>query len=215
MSSWGNNDNAANTPLWAAASVNLAPTRTNVTNLFDNTTMSNWDVVTGGGTEQLANVAIGVFGVDANEADVSSTHTGWVLRKAFEGGRAGRVQEEVLVATSSMFGDSDSTFANTIITITSQPSNNTAIHGNGNTVSFTVGASSSQGFPVTYVWQYNDGVSGWANASTNTQIFLSGTTSTTLVANAKLDSANTWKVRAIATSLDQTATSANATITIL
>jgi hypothetical protein len=49
-------------------------------------------------------VAIGVFGVneteialDANKAN-KPTHTGWVLRTAGTGGRAGRVQTEVIVA---------------------------------------------------------------------------------------------------------------------
>ena len=55
MSSWGNNDNAANVPLWAAASVFLAPTSANTTALFDNVTQDAF----------VANATIGVFGVDA------------------------------------------------------------------------------------------------------------------------------------------------------
>lgn len=212
MSSWGNNDNAANTPLWAAASVNVQPTRANVTSLFDNTTIGNWKQTLGDGSERLANVAIGIFGVDSNEADVSNTHTGWVLRKQFEGGRAGRVQNEVLVATNNMIGDSDTAFANTIVTITTQPVSNSAIHGSGNNITFTVAASSSQGFPVTYAWQFYNG-STWAATSTDTVNFTGGTTAT-LTANAVATTANTWKVRAVATSLDQTVTSANAVITI-
>ena len=212
MSSWGNNDNAANTPLWAAASVKVEPTRSNVTDLFDNTTMNDWEVTTSGGTKELTNIAVGVFGVDANEADVSATHTGWVLRKEFTGGRAGRVQEEVIVATSSMFGDSDTTFANTIVTITTTPSSNSAVHGAGKNLKFYVAASSSQGFPVSYNWQFNSG-SGWNDTSTDTVNFSGGSTAT-LTANAVANTADTWVVRAIATSLDQTATTANATITI-
>lgn len=49
-------------------------------------------------------IAVGVFGVDATEANLPANkankpaHTGWVLRTVGSGGRAGRVQTEVLVA---------------------------------------------------------------------------------------------------------------------
>lgn len=49
-------------------------------------------------------LTIGVFGVDdteialANNKTSKPAHTGWVLRKVGSGGRAGRVQTEVLVA---------------------------------------------------------------------------------------------------------------------
>lgn len=50
------------------------------------------------GQDQYGNT---VFGVDANEvAAGSAAHTGWVRRVEGTGGRAGRVQEEVLVALS-------------------------------------------------------------------------------------------------------------------
>ena len=99
MSAWGNNDNAANTPLWVAATVNLAPTANNASDLFDNTTQDS--VVEG--------KAVGVFGVDKYEAqyDGKGAHTGWVLRTEGSGGRAGRVQQEVLVAMNTINGDSD------------------------------------------------------------------------------------------------------------
>jgi hypothetical protein len=66
---------------------------------------------------------VGVFGVDTTEQRVSLTtankaaHSGWVLRTAGTGGRAGRVKTEVLVAMGSMTGDGsasandDTTFA--------------------------------------------------------------------------------------------------------
>lgn len=212
MSSWGNNDNAANTPLWACHSVNVSANTNNQTLLFANTTLNAWNVATTGGGYRHGDEAIGVFGIDANESQVRhGMHTGWVLRTQFTGGRAGRIQEEVLVALSTMNSDSDTTYANTILTITTQPSSNSAVHGNGNTVTFSVGASSSQGFPITYYWQFNNGLT-WANTSSNT--VFSGNTSTTLTANAATVLANTWKVRVVTNSLDQTVTSANATITI-
>lgn len=215
MSSWGNNDNAANAPYWAVNStvVNAANTKinasapdaANVALLYGNTTS---DVYTAGET-------IGLFAVDGNEVDVNKrVGKGWVLRTTGSGGRANRVQEELLVALAEVKGDGDTVYANTVVTISSQPANNTAISGVGNTVSFTVAATSSPSFPVTYVWQFNSGAS-WANASTDTVNFISGFTGTTLVANAATTAANTWKVRAVATALNQTATSANATITIL
>ena len=47
-----------------------------------------------------------VFGVDTTEAGVTDVgHAGWVRRVAGSGGRAGRVQYEVLVAGSSISGD--------------------------------------------------------------------------------------------------------------
>ncbi len=56
-----------------------------------------------------------VFGVDTTEAGVTqgAGHAGWVRRTAGSGGRAGRVQYEVLVAGSSISGDAadDTEFA--------------------------------------------------------------------------------------------------------
>ena len=85
MSSWGNNDNAANAPHWAVNStlttvdaqpVGTRPTAANVALLYGNTTPN---VYTTGET-------IGLFGVDANEENVAKSsvkvapsHSGWVL----------------------------------------------------------------------------------------------------------------------------------------
>lgn len=56
-----------------------------------------------------------VFGVDTTEVGVTqgAGHAGWVRRIAGTGGRAGRVQYEVLVAGSSITGDAadDTEFA--------------------------------------------------------------------------------------------------------
>ena len=103
MPSWGNYDNAANTPLWSTAAVKVAPTAVNTANLFQNTTVGYWEDALPNGGDRLANTAVGIFGVDNFEADVNNkgAHTGWVLRTEGTGGRAGRVQQEVLVAMSS------------------------------------------------------------------------------------------------------------------
>ncbi len=50
------------------------------------------------------------YGVDTTEQAVASprpTHVGWVLRTEGSGGRAGRVQQETLVAMGSMTGDAE------------------------------------------------------------------------------------------------------------
>ncbi len=58
----------------------------------------------------VPNLTVGVFGVDAaeialaNNATNKPTHTGWVLRTEGSGGRAGRIQTEVIVA-GGMGGD--------------------------------------------------------------------------------------------------------------
>ena len=62
MSTWGNNDNAANSVLGAAAQVNLTPNTGNQTALFGNVTASAF----------ITGATIGQFGVDATEMGVSN-----------------------------------------------------------------------------------------------------------------------------------------------
>jgi len=101
MAQWGNTDDAANSVFWANTTLNLTK---NQTELFANTTIG----------AATANVAQGVFGVSAGELAWANTatseayavtHAGWVLRTEGQGGRAGRVQYETLVAMSSITGD--------------------------------------------------------------------------------------------------------------
>ena len=68
-------------------------------NMFGNTTQDAF----------VSGKAVGVFGVDAYEASYARdnnnprpAHAGWVLRTEGSGGRAGRVQYEVLVAMGSL-----------------------------------------------------------------------------------------------------------------
>jgi hypothetical protein len=209
MASWGNNDNAANTPLWAAATVNLEPTANNTANLFGNTTAN---VI-------VSNITVGLFGLDANEvvaAGSKGVHPGWILRKEFQGGRAGRVQQEVLVAMDTMNGDAeDSVYPDVVITIVTDPVDNDPVaNGSGNTVTFTVVASGAPtSAPLTYSWEYYDGTP-W-DTTANDVVFTGNTTSTLIVDAADL-TANTWKVRATVSSTGGVSkTSANATITIV
>jgi hypothetical protein len=225
MSSWGKYDNAANAPYWAVnASIvknnpqQSAPTAANVALLYGNTTA---DVYVTGET-------IGLFGVDAQEAAVNQkvAHAGWVLKTTGSGGRANRVQQEVLVALSNMNGpDGDAqVYANVAITLTSPSAASvTSNTSNANFASFLVGTSlrGNTSATLTYQWQVNSntGSLGWTNVANNTPTatgYLGGTTDTLKVYPYNA-TANQYVVRAIVTAADQgvSATSSNATITIM
>jgi hypothetical protein len=108
MSSWGNKDNAANTPLWATAVINLSPTSANQTAFYANTTAN---VFTAGET-------IGLFGMDASEVANNNqrgvSQTGWVMKTTGQGGRANRITYETLVCLANLTLDGDGTaIANT------------------------------------------------------------------------------------------------------
>ena len=108
MSSWGNNDNAANAPYWAVSSAiaksaagaaNSAPTAANVAILYNNTTADAY----------IAGETIGLFNIDGNEIQAQGhgmgAHKGWNLRTVGTGGRAGRTFSEVLVAGGAETGN--------------------------------------------------------------------------------------------------------------
>lgn len=209
MSSWGNYDNAANSPYWDAATVNLTPDAANAALLFANTTANAF----------VTNTTIGVFGVDANEAqtDGKGAHTGWVRRTTFTGGRANRVQQEVLVAMNTINLDNENAvYPNTTLSITTQPVSNSAIRGTGNTVTFTVVATATPSATINYQWEYNtlNGSLGWT--SNNFNGILTGNNTSTLTANATSNTANSYVVRVKISSPATTAviTSSNARITI-
>lgn len=222
MSSWGNNDNAANAPYWAVNStivnaadvkaVAAAPTAANVALLYGNTTA---DVYTTGQT-------IGLFAVDNQESLAThAQHTGWVLRTTGSGGRAGRVQNEVLVALSGVTGDGDAQqYANVTITL-SGPADaavlaNATYYANVATFSVTPSLVGNTSATLTYQWQYNSG-SAWANIPANTvPMQYSGATSSVLYARPGTTANNATKYRVVVTAADQgvSATSANAVITV-
>lgn len=109
MAQWSATDSAAGSVLWAVAQFNKAPTATNRNALFGNTTADAY--VTGS--------TIGQFGVSAAEINTTNTsseaygggiaHSGWNLRIAGSGGRAGRVFYETLVA-GGITGDGSDDF---------------------------------------------------------------------------------------------------------
>lgn len=226
MPSWGNYDNAANTPLWSTAAVKVAPTTANTANLFQNTTVGYWEDALPNGGDRLANVAVGVFGVDANEADVNAqgAHTGWVLRKTFTGGRANRVQQEVLVAMNTMQTDGNSpVYPDAKITISSQPSGNTANLTSANGATFRVTASITEGntaAPLTYQWQRSATIGGtYANVVNGTPAnttYSGGTTAALVITPTAADADNNYyRVVVSATGTEASVTSTPAKLDIV
>lgn len=226
MSSWGNNDNAANAPYWAVSSAIMnvpaveghgsAPTSANVAKLYANTSADAY--VTG--------ATVGLFGVDAQEASTTNrVHTGWVMRTEGSGGRAGRVQEEVLVALSGMSADGvdgdAQTYANVSITLTG-PTDASVVANTefANVVTFSTSAAldGNTAATLTYQWQYLNGSNTWANIPANTaSIRWAGKTSGTLIAIPATTANNGTLMRVVVTAADEgvTATSANVTLTVL
>lgn len=126
------------------------------------------DIVTGNTGVQAYNVEpVGTWGVDAAEAQAKNVngHAGWVLRTVGEGGRAGRVNEETLVAMGSMTGDGtdDPVYPDAVITITTQPVGVTA--NTGDNVSFTVVATSTPTTTLSYQWTGPQGDVGTDSAT--------------------------------------------------
>lgn len=226
-SNQGNYDSAANTPLWAAATVERAPTTAQVATLYGNTSSGAF----------FAGETVGVFAVDSNEALVNGhVGTGWIRRVTGSGGRAGRVTEELLSVVAEFRTDNnadDALYPDSRISIGTQPSAATvrANTANANTATFSVVVSDVQpvGAPVSYVWQLNtaDGVLGWTNIlnGAGTQrgnTTFAGNTSATLSVSPANTSANllvfrvTSTVTPIGTNATATSvTSSNAQITIL
>jgi len=227
MSSWGNNDNAANAPYWAvnstitkssAAQVVAMPTAANVAILYANTTADAY----------IVGETIGLFGIDAQEIQAQGhglgAHAGWNLRTTGSGGRAGRTQTETLVALANLTSDGDAQiYANVSITLVGPTSQsvlaNATYYANVATFTTTPTLAGNTAATLTYQWQYNNasGSAGWASIPANTTpIQYAGATTNTLYARPGT-TANTGTVyRVVVTAADEgvTATSANATITV-
>jgi hypothetical protein len=231
MSSWGNNDNAANTPLWSVARVNKFVNTANQTLLYANTTANAFASTLADGSIRNNNLTIGVFGVDVQEAvsyqgttNPHAPHAGWVLRTVGSGGRAGRVTNETLVAFSRIKGDGDAqVFPNVSITLVT--TGNKSVLANAtyfaNTTSFTVTPTlaGNTAATLTYQWQYNNasGTYNWASIPANTaDIHFAGSTTATLYAMPGTTANTTNVYRAVVTAANQgvVATSGNNTITI-
>ena len=235
MSSWGNNDNAANAPYWAinstlttvdAQPVGTRPTAANVALLYGNTTS---DVYTTGET-------IGLFMVDAAEEQVQEgqagyskpAHSGWNLKTTGSGGRSGRIHWETLVALASVQSDAnsdDAVLPDAIITI-SQPTAKQSVRANSlgaNTVTLDISGTTvvPAGATVTYQWQVNAGGMSWVNIDTGTRVssgqpgnmIKTGANTATLVLAPTANTANNYVYRAIITATNAGITNSSATAT--
>lgn len=151
MPQWKNTDDAANSVLWAPAQLKLAPTTTNRDALFGNTTSNAY----------FEGTTIGMFGVDENEVAASKgavAHTGWVLRTEGQGGRAGRIQTEVLVAGSMLDDKEDVVYPDAVIVIDTQPQSKT-VEANTATTLSVVAHTLPPGVSISYQWQLSNGTS--------------------------------------------------------
>lgn len=175
MPLWGSKDDAANSTISTAQQVNLPVTTDNRDNLYANTTPN---VFTQGAT-------VGVFGIDTSEQQVLNqngqahgAHAGWQLRTVGQGGRAGRVFYETLVAMGSMSGDGsdDTILPDIVVRILAHPVADNKVTGNA--ISFSVVADSvPAGGTITYKWN-RDG----ANVA-DTGVFSNSTSSTLTISN--------------------------------
>lgn len=212
MSLWNNTDANTSAPIFAPMYVQQAPTQENVDNLYGNTTV---DVIVAGET-------VGLFGVDTNEVSAvgnAAAHAGWILRTTGSGGRAGRVQEETLIAMGSLSGDAsdDATYPDARLSITTQPANRSIIAGGGNNAVFTVVIDAAPPSAVlAYAWEVNTGAS-WVAAANGTpaNTTYSGATTPSLTVLPTTTEANTALYRVTVSSTGATSvTTANAVLTV-
>ncbi len=92
MSSWTKADSAAGAPLWAAAQLNVAPSTSNRTSLYQNASANTF----------ITGATHGLFNYTTSETQSGKiAHTGWVLKTTGSGGRAGRVSYTTLVCLTS------------------------------------------------------------------------------------------------------------------
>jgi hypothetical protein len=148
MAQWGNTDDAANSVSWAIEGLianNGDPAATQTT-LFGNTTP---DAI-------ITDQTVGQFGVDAQETTAALgdiPHAGWVLRTEGSGGRAGRIQHEVLVAMGSIGTDAeDEIMPDFGIVIDTQPADVSETAGNPITLT-VVARSVPDGGTLAYKWE--------------------------------------------------------------
>jgi len=207
MSQWKNDDSAANSVLWGVSGYKVVANAANRNAFFGNTTADA--LITG--------ITVGQYGVDTSEIRATrqngenrAAHAGSVNRIEGSGGRAGRIQHEVLVAMGSMSGDAeDAAFPDYAITITTQPLGNTANTSAAGMATFrVVAASVPAGATLAYQWTYANGDSLGAGANVGV------TTAANLVVNSGVVTTNTsFKVTVSATGADNKVSS-NAVLTI-
>lgn len=150
------------------------------------------------------------LGVDAVEAGQTAgiTHAGWVLKKEGTGGRAGRVSYETLVAMGSMTGDTDSLPPLPVITIDTQPTNQSVT--SPTEAVFEVVASVTGTSTLSYQWEYSD------DSGVTWQEFSGGTDEQLVVADSYPEyvDGNQFRVVVSGTNGAESVTSDAATLTI-
>lgn len=205
MALWGSVDNAANSDIAAVIQYKRATTSANQTALFDNSTQDAF----------ITDATVGQFGVDTQEMNAvpagtaKPAHAGWNIRTVGTGGRAGRVSYETLVAMGSMSGDAeDAKFPDYTLSITTQPS---SANGAANVTLTVVAASRPTGATLTYLWQRNAGA-GWVSVANTAGVYFKAT-SPSLIANAAVANANTFRVIVNTTGTSGNTISANASVT--
>ena len=203
MPLWGSSDAASNSTIFAAAQLNKTPNTANRDALFGNVTSNAF----------VSGVTVGQFGVDSNEIAAGGgkeAHTGWVMRTVGQGGRAGRVMTEVLVAGGiGTDASDDSVYPDYLIVISSQPADASANTTDSEEATFTVVADTvPSGATLTYAWTYANGDAIQAGAN------VGNTTQATLTVNSAVETANVdYKVE-ISTTGAANVVSTNATLTI-
>jgi hypothetical protein len=158
----------------------------------------------------------GIFGVDTTEAVAETATPGWVYVNEYTDMHGNpRKKNEVLCAITSInTDDEDAVFPDTVITINTQPTSNTAAAGSP--VSFTVVTSTLPvGTTVNHRWQR----AANANASfvdlTNTGTYSTSNTATLTIANNSVAvSGSIYRVQLSAAGVTANTVSANAVLTI-
>jgi hypothetical protein len=206
MSQWGNTDNAANSVIWVGPLAKTTANAATRTALFGNTTAGAY----------VTNLQTGQVGISADEmisaragGAPKPAHAGWALRTRGTGGRANRVQYEVLVASGSIGGDAldDALLPDFAITITRQPLN-TSVAAGGNGV-FTVLASRvPTDTALGYAWSYANGDVLLAGAN------VGPTNTSTLTVNSTVQTSNANFIVTITTAGATTVVSNSARLTI-
>jgi hypothetical protein len=158
-----------------------------------------------------------VYGVDSTEAVAQRTDPGWVHVNSYTDVHgATRVKREVLVASSSYTADAeDVVYPDTVITINTQPSSNSA--ATGTAVTFTVVASTLPvGTTINYRWQRAADANSAFSDLTNSGTYSNTSTATLNIANnAVATSGSIYRVQLSAAGVTANTVSANATLTIV
>lgn len=220
MPLFGSIDNAANSAgALAVGLVNQGNSTTNKNNLYGNTTAN---VI-------VQRQTVGVFAVDAAEMRAARAnnasrpaHAGWVLRREGQGGRAGRVTYEVLVAGGSISGDGAeglTVLPNVAINLVTSPQSNSQAINNPVTLTINAGIVPPGSANLRILWQVDGGpgVRTWANVA-NTGVYASANGNTTAVLTISNNATLSGNVYSALLSADVAIAprrTANATVTVV